>query len=496
MKSLGDTVRGIATVSVYVCLIVCAHGEQTSQTDWPEESLIRPGQRVLLLGDSIIGPGMYGHVVNSLLDRLYPGSGVTFYCFGRAGTTVESIQPHLEQALKGTSYDWILLNFGHNDGGRFTPEEFGLKGRELLKEIRELSSAKLGWMSVLGAEPTPYAQEPGMGKRAARLRAGYAKHAALARATKELCLAEKLTYIPLHEAYAELLREREEQALKVTFTMDGSHPNVLGNWLVGAALIQCLGLASGPLTVEILQGEATSDHGRLPVKPLVKPLDIQFKSLFLRVRLVPPDAPLVECRKTPVPIIVDGRLNEWQGLPEQRISAPTHVTWELVPRCAYAYAASMRTCRDAKNLYFAFYVKEPDLSEGTTFPEIIEVFIDARKDTSRSGNVWRRTKGLTQFCFHRDFSGGEKGPTVRVMANGDKSQGDGARSVASKAEGGYTLEAAIPLANFRQIELGPETTLPWNWAVSFTDQAVNLDWLGLMSRTQSTRGYGKLLLGE
>jgi len=335
-----------------------------------------------------------------------------------------------------------------------------------------------------------------MDKRAARLRAGYAKHAALARATKELCQEEKLTYLALHEAYAELLREREEQGLKVTFTMDASHPNVLGNWLVGAALTQCLGLASGPLTVEILQGESTSDHGRLPVERLAEPLDIQFKSLFLRVRLIPPDTPRVECRSAPVPIVIDGRLNEWQALPERRISAPTNVTWELVPRCASSYTASIRTCRDAKNLYFAFQVKEPDLSEGVTFPEIIEVFIDARKDTSRSGNVWRRTKGLTQFCFHRDFSDAAKGPTVRVMANGDKSQGEGCRAAAARARDGYALEAAIPLANFRQVDLGPGATLPWNWAVSFTDQAVNLDWLGLMSRTQSTRGYGKLVLGE
>ena len=496
MKGLGDTVRVIATVLACVCLIVCAHGEQPSQNNWPEESLIRPGQGVLLVGDSIIGPGMYGHVVNSLLDRLHPGSGVTFYCFGRAGTTVESIQPHLEQALKGKSYDWVLLNFGHNDGGRFTPDEFKQKSKGLIEAVRSRSSAKLGWMSVLGAEPTPYAKEPGMENRAARMRAGYAKHAALARATKELCREEKLTYLPLHEAFAALLSEREEQSLRITFTMDGSHPNVLGNWLVGAALIQCLGLASGPLTVEILQGESTSDHGRLPVEPLEEPLDIQFKSLFLRVRLIPPEAPVVECKSAPAPIVIDGRLNEWQGLPEQRISAPTHVTWELVPRCASSYTASMRTCRDAKSLYFAFHVKEPDLSEGTTFPEILEVFIDARKDTSRSGNVWRRTKGLTQFCFHRDFSNTEQGPTVRVMANGDKSQGEGVRAAAARAEDGYHLEAAIPLANFKQVELSTGTALPWNWAVSFTDQAVNLDWLGLMSRTQSTRGYGKLVLGE
>lgn len=489
-KTTGSMLVGLVCVS----FAWHTYGEERAPANWPDDCLIRPGQKVLLLGDSIIGPGMYGHVANSLLDRLYPGSGVTFYCFGRAGTTAESIQPHLEAALKEKSYDWILLNFGHNDGGRFTPEEFKQHGKALLEGIRKLSAAKLGWMSVLGAEPTPYAEEPGREKQAARLLAGYEKHAAIARATKELCAAEGLAYVPLHEAYAEVLRERAEQQLKVTFTMDASHPNVLGNWVVGAVLLQCLGLKPEPITVEILQGESTSDHGRLPVEPLPKPLDIQFKSLFLRVKLVAPRAPRVVCGKTEVPVVLDGRLKEWQEIPEQRISAPAHVTWELVPRCASLHAASVRTCRDAKNLYFAFHVREPDLGEGTVFPEIIEVFLDARKDTTRNGNVWRRTKGLTQFCFHRDFSDAEEGPTVKVMANGDQSQGEGVQAAVARTADGYTLEAAIPLANFQQIEVGPGTAIPWNWAVSFTDQAINLDWLGLMSRTQSTRGYGQLML--
>ena len=85
-----------------------------------------------------------------------------------------------------------------------------------------------------------------------------------------------------------------------------------------------------------------------------------------------------------------------------------------------------------------------------------------------------------------------KGPTVSISANGDASQGEGVRAAAARTDDGYSLEAAIPLANFREIQIGPGTSVPWDWAVSFTDQSVNLDWMGLMSRTQSTRGYGLL----
>jgi hypothetical protein len=461
-------------------------GEPAKQAAWPAGCLIQPGQRILLLGDSIIGPGMYGHAANSLLDKLYPDSGVTFHCFGMAGTTTESIQPHLEGTLKGKSYDWILLNFGHNDAGKFTPEAFKESGKRLLAAMRALSPARFGWMGVLGAEPSPYADDA----QQARQRE---KHVALARATKELCEAEKVAYIPLHEAFTEMLRERQAQGLKLAFTMDTSHPNVLGNWLVGAALLHGLGFKPEPMTLDLLQGEATSDQGRLPVEPLEKPLDVRFESLFLRVRLIPPPVSRVACEMARPAIVLDGKLTEWKDVPECRISAPLHVTWELVPRCASAYAASARTCRDAETLYFAFQVKAPDVKEGTVFPEIVELFIDARKDTSSTGVVWHRTKGLTQFAFHRDFRDPEK-PAVVVGANGDASQGEGVRAAVARAADGYTLEVAIPAANFRQIEVKPGAAIPWDWAVSFTDQAVNLDWLGLMSRMQSTRGYGWLVL--
>ena len=180
-------------------------------------------------------------------------------------------------------------------------------------------------------------------------------------------------------------------------------------------------------------------------------------------------------------------------MPDCRVSAPLHVTWELVPRCASAYWASARTCRDGQNLYFAFQVRSPDVKEGTVFPEIVELFLDARKDTSATGSVWHRPKGLTQFAFHRDFRDPDR-PAVTIGANGDASQGEGVRAAVARAADGYTLEVAIPVANFRQIEVVPGTAIPWDWAVSFTDQAVNLDWLGLMSRMQSTRGYGWLVL--
>jgi hypothetical protein len=274
--------------------------------------------------------------------------------------------------------------------------------------------------------------------------------------------------------------------------MDGVHPNLVGNWLIGATILQSLGLDPEPLTVELLQGETTSDHGRRAVQTLKEPMPIRFEDLFLRVRLIPPKQRRVRCCRRAKGIVLDGKLGEWEGIKEHTIAAPRHVTWELEPRCAVHYRASMRTCRDDENLYFAFRIAEPAVEECTFFPEIIEVFIDARRDTSRRGNVWRRTKGLTQFAFHRDFSDSEKGGKVKVMINGDKSQGEGVRAGTTSTDYGYVLEAAIPLKNFKQIEVKEGTVLPWDWAVSYTDQAVNLDWMGLMSRSGSTRGYGEL----
>jgi hypothetical protein len=242
------------------------------------------------------------------------------------------------------------------------------------------------------------------------------------------------------------------------------------------------------------QGECHSDMSRLAESWLTEPETLVFADNFLRVRLMPPVMPRVACRVLGKPLTIDGQLSDWPEMPELQAVPPAQVTWELVPRQVSKYAAAMRVAHDATYLYFACRVTAPSVTEGKSFPEIVELFLDGRADRTRSGNVWQRTKGLTQFAIHRDFSETASATHATVSANGDPSQAVGVLSAAARTPTGYTLEVAIPLANFTQIQLKEGSEMPWHWAVSFSDQTVNLDWLGLMSRTQSTRGYATLVL--
>jgi len=476
-----------------IVLAVAAASRPSPAADLPEEFALRPGESVLFLGDSIVGPGMYSYVANSLLERLYPGQKITCRSFGIAGSTAKSILPHLPKALGDARYDWIVLNFGHNDSGQCSADEFKANARTLIREIRKLSQAKLAWMSVLGSEPSPFAGEPGQEGRKKQTEDSRTKQKIIAHATQELAKEERILYLPTHEAFSQLLEEREVQKLPICFTYDGVHPNLLGNWILGASILQCLGLKPAPVRVEVLQSDATCDQGRLPVRRLDKPLAVDFENLFLKVNLIPAaDWRAVAVNRAG--IVLDGDLEDWEGIAEHRIAAPLHVTWELVPGHAAEYAAAMRTCHDAKNLYFAFEVKEPNVDEGAWFPEIIEVFLDGRKDTTTPANMWRGTPGLTQFAFHRDFTGKAGTANAKVMTNGDTSQGEGLKAAAKRSAEGYVLEAAIPLSNFKQIKIEQGTVLPLDWAVSFTDQVLNLDWLGLMGRSANTMGYGVLVI--
>ena len=459
----------------------------------PETFLVKPGQKVLLLGDSIIAPGMYGHVMNTLLDRLYPGHGVTFHSFGIAGISTKTMGPALAKALTGQTYDWVLINLGHNDVGQYPAEEFQtVHGPALLAAVRKLHTGRLGWMSLVGSEPSPYFDLQERAQDKGRFLQVPPKVAAYAAATQALCAAEQIAYVPLHETVSPLLAARAQQDLRLAFTMDGVHPNLLGNWVIGAALLQALGLRPPATEVELLQADATADHGRRPVTWLPAPVTLKFPGLFLAVKLLPPPSAELPCPLAKAPITVDGDLAEWGDAPACALAAPRHVTMELTPR-ATGYAASLRAARDATNLYFAGTITEPDVGEGAWFPEIVELLVDARKDPTRSGNVWQRTPGLTQFCVHRDFTDAAAPTHARAMANGDAKQGAGIAAAARRVAGGYSFELAIPLANFALIEVKEGSGVPFNWAVSYTDQAINLDWLGLMSRSSSTYGYGRLV---
>jgi hypothetical protein len=80
------------------------------------------------------------------------------------------------------------------------------------------------------------------------------------------------------------------------------------------------------------------------------------------------------------------------------------------------------------------------------------------------------------------------------MVNVNKSQVEIFHSAATRTDTGYVMEVAIPIANFKEVTLGEGSELPVDWALSFTDQRFNLDWMGLMGRTARTSGYGKLIL--
>jgi len=450
---------------------------------------------VLFLGDSIVGPGMYSYVVNELVTRACGDVGVTFHSWGKAMATSESIVPDVAGALGGREFDWILLNFGHNDVGRYSAEEFRTRhGPALIEEVRRHHKGRIGWMSVLGVEPSPYGDEAGLGKLAAQTNEARDRQMPFVEAIRELCREKGLVYLPLREAIDRVLASRARQGQRVCFTMDGVHPNLFGSWMIGGLLVQCLGLTPPPMTVDVLQADTFCDHGRRDDVRIRQPVEVSFDGLFLTARLVPPPERTVEALAAARPVVVDGDPSEWGEAAVARIAPPLNVTWELVPRSsAMGYRAAMRACHDGAKLYLLFDVAEPDTTRGAWFQEIIEVLIDARKDRRSAGNVWRQTPGLTQFVFSRDFTGNVAG-NATAAANGDASQGEGITAAARLKEGGYTLEAAIPLANFHQVSLTGDGPVPFDWAVSYRDQAFNLDWQGLMSRSSSTFGYGRLVL--
>lgn len=456
---------------------------------------IQPNQKVLILGDSIAAPGMYSHAANEILLAAGMESPPLFASFGKAGATAQSILADVPRALENGPYDWILVNFGQNDANRFSADEFKEHSRKLLALLREKAPlARLGWISLIGVEPTAWADDPLQAKRGEKLLEGRRKSATIAVATRELCEEEGILYVPLFESVEQILRERRDRGLRISFTMDSVHPNLAGYWVYGAALMRSLGFRLSPMERDVLQADAFSDQGRLMVDTRSAALALGFEGLFLNVRLIPPPTDEIVSRRRTILIDVDGNLAEWSDVPRVRIAPPLHVTMECVPGSARTgrYAAALQSVYDEANLYFALHVTEPNTENGNWFQEIVEIFIDGRSDPSPSGNVWRKTPGLTQYCFHRDFSGVK--PRVGVTVNGDNSQAEGITAAAQPEPGGYTLEIAIPLRNFKQVAFSPGFRCPFDWAVSFTDQALNLDWMGLMSRSSSTRGYGWLIL--
>jgi len=230
------------------------------------EPLIKPGDRVLFLGDSITHAGHYVSIVEATLRAAHPGTIPDLINLGLPSETCSGlsepdhpwprpdVHERLDRALAKVKPDVVFACYGMNDGIYYplSAERFAAyrAGVDRLIEKVKATGAKLVLMTPPAFDPLPLKQQ---GKL---LPAGAEKYAYFAiYEDYDSVLQEYAKWImrqrqrvdlviDLHTPVLDYVAERRQSNPNFTMSPDGVHVNEEGHRVLAAAILAALGYAT------------------------------------------------------------------------------------------------------------------------------------------------------------------------------------------------------------------------------------------------------------
>ena len=211
------------------------------------EFLIKNGERIVFIGDSITDCGRRGEfaplgngyvkLFNDLVIANFPEIKIKVINKGISGNTILDLQDRWEDDLIYNKPDWVSILIGINDLHRvarkvefweeFTPENFRKRYDEILKRTTEKLNCKIILIEpfYISVDKTDYWR--GMILRELE---DYRK------VVKEMSRKYNTYYLKMHQIFQQQLKFREPEV----FSSDSVHPNSTGHLVIANALFNLL----------------------------------------------------------------------------------------------------------------------------------------------------------------------------------------------------------------------------------------------------------------
>ena len=240
--------------SIAVVMMVVLGGAGLAQG----ELLLKGGDRMVFLGDSITQQQIYTRYVMNYFALRYPGMEVEFRNAGVGGDTAVGAIKRLNEDVLDLRPDVVSICFGMNDAGYTTFEEeryetFMAGMTVLLSELKRVK-AKAVLLTPGPVDPDKAAWLDG--KVYNETLARYAE------GVKELAARKGLPVYDIHELLLEVQTRAKAEDPEFTMIPDAVHPSPPGQALMAYALLKALGCeeqASG-LEIDAATGEVGADR--------------------------------------------------------------------------------------------------------------------------------------------------------------------------------------------------------------------------------------------
>jgi len=238
LQNHGDS---LAFKNIYVRALPAA-GAPVRTPEPGRSSLLRRGDRVAIVGDSITEQRLYSRFIEDYLLMCAPELDLRVFQLGWSGERAPGFQARLANDLLPLKPTVVTLCYGMNDGG-YRPyvaaigEAYGKSLREIVKQVKAA-----GAMPVVGS---PGAVDFNFFKRDSVDAPAYnANLAQLRDIARDIAREEGSPYAAVHDDLV-LAQRKSKPVLGETFDVcgtDGVHPRADGHLVMAYAFLKSLGL--------------------------------------------------------------------------------------------------------------------------------------------------------------------------------------------------------------------------------------------------------------
>jgi lysophospholipase L1-like esterase len=240
-------------------LLSCFTGAGAEETAAAKASLLKKGQRVAVVGDSITEQRLYSKYIELYLTACLPELELRVIQLGWGGETAGGFAGRMNNDLMPWKPDVVTTCYGMNDGGyRAFEESIGKRYAGSMADIVGRLK-KAGATVVVGG---PGVVDSKYFKGDAKVYNDNLSH--LSQLAKKLAETESFPFADVHGAMMEAM-EKSKPVLGEAYDVggkDGVHPGPNGHLVMAYAFLKALGIDGkiGTITID-LKGKATSTEG-------------------------------------------------------------------------------------------------------------------------------------------------------------------------------------------------------------------------------------------
>jgi lysophospholipase L1-like esterase len=245
-------------------LLSCFTGATAEETKAGVASILKKGQRIAVVGDSITEQKQYSKLIELYLTACLPQMELHLIQLGWGGETASGFAGRMNNDLLPWRPDIVTTCYGMNDGGYRAFDE-GIGKRYITPMADIVSRLKKAGATVVIGGPGVVDSNPNFFKNPNTKPAVYNDNLShLSQLAKRLAESEGVPFADVYGAMAEAM-EKAKPILGEGYDVagrDGVHPGANGHLVMAYAFLKAMGLDGQLATITLdLKGKAAATDG-------------------------------------------------------------------------------------------------------------------------------------------------------------------------------------------------------------------------------------------